>query len=174
MSISNITVFMSSVLTLIGIPGLESVQCWIGTPFCVMYLIPMIRNFLLFIIIKSEHSFHEAMNIFLGMLGVTDIALRTSIVPKMLGIFWFHVTGLFWFLIASKVAYSHITVHRGGHPACHGPGPLSRHPLRHIAIFTHPLVTPNQGCGTTQGYHSCVCMCAKSLQLCPSLRPYGL
>ena len=95
MSISNITVFMSSVLTLIGIPGLESVQCWIGTAFCVMYLIPKIRNFLLFIIIKSEHSFHEAMNIFLGMLGVTDIALHTSIVPKMLGIFWFHVTDLF-------------------------------------------------------------------------------
>ena len=95
MSISNITVFVSSVLTLIGIPGLEYVQCWIGTPFCVMYLIPMIRNFLLFIIIKSEHSFHEAINIFLGMLGVTDIALHTSIVPKMLEIFWFHVTGLF-------------------------------------------------------------------------------
>ena len=95
MSISNITVFVSSVLTLIGIPGLEYVQCWIGTPFCVMYLIPMIRNFLLFIIIKSEHSFHEAINIFLGMLGVTDIALHTSIVPKMLGIFWFHVTDLF-------------------------------------------------------------------------------
>ena len=165
---------MSSELTLIGMPGLESVQCSMGSPFCVMYLISMIRNFLLFIIIKSELRFHEAINIFLGILGITDIALRTSIVPKMLGISWFHVKDLFWFLIASTVAYSHITVHRYGHPACHGPGPLNRHPLRHIAIFTHPLVTPNQGCGTAQGYHSCVCMYVKSLQLCPSLRPYGL
>ena len=168
MSISSTTVFMPSLLALKGIPGLDSVQCWIGIPFCVMYLIPMIRNFLLFIIIKSEHSFHEGMYIFLGMLGVADIALHTRLVLKMLGIFWFHVTDLFWFPIASKVAYSHITVHRGGHPACRGPGPLSHHPLRCITIFTHHLVTQNQGCGTTQGYHACVCMCAKLLQLCPS------
>ena len=95
MSISSTTAFMPSLLAIKGIPGLESVQCRIGIPFCVMYLIPMIRNFLLFIIIKSEHSFHEAMYIFLGMLGVTDIALHTRIVLKMLGIFWFHVTDLF-------------------------------------------------------------------------------
>ena len=95
MSISNITVFMPSVFTLIGIPGLESVQCWIGIPFCAMYLTAVIGNALLLIIIKSEPSLHEPMYIFLGMLGVTDIALHTSIVPKMLEIFWFHVTGLF-------------------------------------------------------------------------------
>ena len=96
MSISNITVFMPSVFTLIGIPGLESVQCWIGIPFCAMYLMAMIGNSLLLIIIKSEHSLHQPMYIFLGMLGVTDIALSTSIVPKMLGIFWFHVTEIYF------------------------------------------------------------------------------
>ena len=95
MSISSTTVFMPSVLALKGIPGLESVQCRIGIPFYVMYLIPMIRNFLLFVIIKSEHSFHEPMYIFLGVLGVADMALHTSIVFKMLRIFWFHVTDLF-------------------------------------------------------------------------------
>ena len=95
MSISSTTVFMPSLLALKGIPGLDSVQCWIGIPFCVMYLIPMIRNFLLFIIIKSEHSFRKAMYIFLGILGVADIALYTRTVLKMLGIFWFHVTDLF-------------------------------------------------------------------------------
>ena len=95
MSISNVTIFMPSVLTLIGVPGLESVQCWIGVPFCAMYLIAMIGNFLLLIIIISERSLHQPMYIFLGMLGVTDIALSTSIVPKMLGISWFHVKDLF-------------------------------------------------------------------------------
>ena len=50
--ISNIIVFMPSMLILIGIPGLESVQCWIGIPFSVLYLIAMIRNALLLIIIK--------------------------------------------------------------------------------------------------------------------------
>ncbi|KAF3830075.1 hypothetical protein GH733_001500, partial [Mirounga leonina] len=90
MPISNITVFMPSVLTLIGIPGLESVQCWIGIPFCAIYFIAMIGNSMLLIIIKSERSLHEPMYIFVGMLGVTDIALATTIMPKMLGIFWFH------------------------------------------------------------------------------------
>ena len=61
-----------------------------------MYLIAMIGNSLLLIIIKSEPSLHEPMYIFLGMLGVTDIALSTSIVPKMLGIFWFHVTEIYF------------------------------------------------------------------------------
>ena len=96
MSISNITVFMPSVFMLIGIPGLESVQCWIGIPFCAMYLTAVIGNALLLIIIKSEPSLHEPMYIFLGMLGVTDIALSTSIVPKMLGIFWFHIPEIYF------------------------------------------------------------------------------
>ena len=96
MSIYNTTVFMPSEFTLIGIPGLESVQCWIGIPFCAMYLMAMIGNSLLLIIIKSEHSLHQPMYIFLDMLGVTDIALSTSIVPKMLGIFWCHVTEIYF------------------------------------------------------------------------------
>ncbi|KAF5918673.1 hypothetical protein HPG69_005708, partial [Diceros bicornis minor] len=96
MTMSNITVFMPSVLTLIGIPGLESMQCWIGIPFCVMYLIAIIGNSLLLFIMISERSLHEPMYIFLSMLGVIDIALGTSIVPKMLGIFWFHTSDIYF------------------------------------------------------------------------------
>ena len=86
----NGTVFMPSVLTLTGIPGLESVQFWIGFPFCAMYIIALFGNFLILVIIKSERSLHEPMYLFLAMLGVTDIALSTCILPKLLGIFWFH------------------------------------------------------------------------------------
>ncbi|XP_075403866.1 olfactory receptor 52A1-like [Tenrec ecaudatus] len=96
MFISNFTVFMPSVLTLVGIPGLESVQCWIGIPFFVMYLIAMIGNFLLLTVIKSERSLHEPMYIFLSMLGTTDIGLATSIIPKMLGVFWFHMPEIYF------------------------------------------------------------------------------
>ena len=144
MSISNVTIFMPSVLTLIGIPGLESVQCWIGIPFCAMYLIAMIGNFLLLIIIISEHSLHQPMYIFLGMLGVTDIALSTSIVPKMLGIFWFHIPEIYfdscllqmWLIhtfqgiesdILLAMALDHYVV------ICY--------PLRHAAIFTPHLIS---------------------------------
>ncbi|XP_075403861.1 olfactory receptor 52A1-like [Tenrec ecaudatus] len=96
MFISNFTVFMPSVLTLLGIPGLESVQCWIGIPFFVMYLSAMIGNFLLLTIIQSERSLHEPMYIFLGMLGTTDIGLATSVIPKMLGVFWFHMPEIYF------------------------------------------------------------------------------
>ena len=144
MSISNLTIFRPSVLTLRGIPGLESVQCWIGIPFCVMYLVAMIGNSLLLIIIISEHSLHQPMYIFLGMLGVTDIALSTSIVPKMLGIFWFHVTEIYfdccllqmWLIHTLQCTESGILLAMA----------LDRYvaicyPLRHVAIFSHKLVT---------------------------------
>nr|ACO88969.1 olfactory receptor, family 52, subfamily A, member 5 (predicted) [Dasypus novemcinctus] len=92
----NGSVFMPSVLILIGIPGLESVQCWIGIPFCIMYLIAVIGNSLILAIIKFENSLHKPMYIFLAMLGATDIALSTCILPKMLGIFWFHLPEIYF------------------------------------------------------------------------------
>ncbi|XP_029771468.1 olfactory receptor 52A1-like [Suricata suricatta] len=144
MSISNITIFMPSVLTLIGIPGLEAVQCWIGIPFCVMYLIAIIGNSLLLIIIRSERSLHEPMYIFLGMLGATDIALATSIVPKMLGIFWFHVPEIYFDSCLLQMCLIH--TFQGIESGILLAMALDRyvaicHPLRHAVIFTHRLVT---------------------------------
>ena len=92
MLISNGSIFMPSVLTLIGIPGLESVQCWIGIPLCVMYLVAVIGNSLIIMKIKHKNSLCKSMCIFLAMLGATDIALSMCILPKMLGIFWLHLT----------------------------------------------------------------------------------
>lgn len=92
----NDTVFMPSVLTLIGIPGLEYVQFWIGIPFCAMYIIALFGNSLLLVIIKSESSLHEPMYLFLAMLGATDIVLSTCILPKMLEIFWFHLPEIYF------------------------------------------------------------------------------
>ncbi|KAM9658677.1 olfactory receptor 52A1 [Trichechus inunguis] len=143
MSVSNITIFMPSVLTLVGIPGLESVQCWIGIPFCAVYLIAMIGNVLLLTIIKSERSLHEPMYIFLGMLGATDIALATSIMPKMLGIVWFHVPEIYFdsCLLQMWLIHTFQGIESGILLAM----ALDRYvticyPLRHAAIFTHQLV----------------------------------
>ena len=139
----NGTVFLPSVLTLIGIPGLEPVQFWIGIPFCAMYIIALFGNFLILVIIKSEHSLHEPMYLFLAMLGVTDIALSTCILPKLLGIFWFHSAEIYfdaclfqmWLIHTFQCTESGILLAMA----------LDRYvaicdPLRHAAIFTHKLL----------------------------------
>ncbi|XP_007533484.1 olfactory receptor 52A1-like [Erinaceus europaeus] len=143
MSISNSTIFMPSVLTLVGIPGLESVQCWIGIPIFAMYLIAIIGNSLLLIIIKTERSLHEPMYIFLGMLAVTDIALATSIVPKMLGVFWFHAPDMYFDSCLLQMWLIH--TFQGTESGILLAMALDRyvaicHPLRHATIFTHQLV----------------------------------
>ncbi|KAM5223431.1 olfactory receptor 52A5-like [Hipposideros larvatus] len=140
----NGTVFMPSVLTLIGIPGLESVQFWIGIPFCAMYITALLGNSLLMVIIKSESSLHEPMYLFLALLGATDIALSTCILPKMLGIFWFHLPKIYFdaCLLQMWLIHSFQSIESGILLAM----ALDRYvaicdPLRHATIFTHQLLT---------------------------------
>ncbi|XP_069325482.1 olfactory receptor 52A5 [Eulemur rufifrons] len=140
----NGSVFMPSVFILIGIPGLEAVQCWIGIPFCAMYLTAVIGNSLILIIIKYENSLHIPMYIFLAMLAATDIALSTSILPKMLGIFWFHLQEVsfdacllqVWLIHSLQAIESGILLAMA----------LDRYvaicdPLRHATIFSQQLLT---------------------------------
>ncbi|XP_021541352.1 olfactory receptor 52A5-like [Neomonachus schauinslandi] len=140
----NGTVFMPPVLTLIGITGLESVQFWIGIPFCAMYIIALFGNSMLLVIIQSECSLHEPMYLFLAMLGATDIALSTCILPKMLGIFWFHLPKIYfdaclfqmWLIHTFQCTESGILLAMA----------LDHYvaicdPLRHATIFTHQLLT---------------------------------
>lgn len=140
----NGSVFMPSVLTLVGIPGLESVQCWIGIPFCAMYIIALIGNSLILVIIKSEKSLHIPMYIFLAILAITDIVLSTCILPKMLGIFWFHIPQISFdaCLLQMELIHSFQATESGILLAM----ALDRYvaicnPLRHATIFSPQLVT---------------------------------
>ncbi|XP_030741587.1 olfactory receptor 52A4-like [Echinops telfairi] len=151
MPIPNDTVFMPSILTFVGIPGLEPVQCWIGIPFCAMYIIALIGNALRLIIIKSERTLHEPMYIFLAMLGATDIVLSSSFVPKMLGIFWFYLPDIYFdaCLLQMWLIHTFQGIESGVLLAM----ALDRyvaicHPLRHATIFT-PQVVTHIGIGMT-------------------------
>uniref|UniRef100_A0A8C4YHY5 G-protein coupled receptors family 1 profile domain-containing protein n=1 Tax=Gopherus evgoodei TaxID=1825980 RepID=A0A8C4YHY5_9SAUR len=91
MSDSNTTHFTNpSTFILLGIPGLEAAYVWISILFCTMYVTAILGNFTILFTVKTEPSLHGPMYYFLCMLAITDLVECTSIVPKMLSIFWFN------------------------------------------------------------------------------------
>ncbi|ELK09434.1 olfactory receptor 52A1 [Pteropus alecto] len=89
MGSTNMSYLNPKTVTLIGIPGLEHVQFWIGFPFLGICLVALLGNIFLLIIIPTERSLHQPMYIFLAVLAATDLGLCVAIAPKMLAIFWF-------------------------------------------------------------------------------------
>ncbi|XP_044858197.1 olfactory receptor 52I1-like [Mauremys mutica] len=71
-----------------GIPGLEASHVWMGIPFCSMYIIALLGNSMILLTVRLDQTLHGPMYYFLCMLAVIDLVMATSIVPKMLGIFW--------------------------------------------------------------------------------------
>ncbi|XP_075779259.1 olfactory receptor 51E1-like [Pelodiscus sinensis] len=144
MSDSSTTNFTNpSTFILLGIPGLEASHVWISIPFCTMYIIAILGNFTILFIVRRECSLHEPMYYFLCMLAVTDMVLSTSIVPKMLSIFWTKTREInfnacltqMFFLHCSSAMESGIFIAMA----------LDRyvaicHPLRHSTILTNPVV----------------------------------
>ncbi|XP_039374746.1 olfactory receptor 52N4-like [Mauremys reevesii] len=144
MSDSNTTEFTNpSTFILLGIPGLETAHVWISIPFCAMYIIAILGNFIILFIVKTEPSLHGPMYYFLCMLAVSDLVLSTSTLPKTLSIFWFNSREInfsacltqMYFVACFLVMDSGILVAMS----------LDRyvaicHPLRHSTILTNPVV----------------------------------
>ncbi|XP_053313906.1 olfactory receptor 52A1-like [Spea bombifrons] len=87
-SAHNATSFQPTFFILVGIPGLEDSQRWVGIVFCLAYVIAVIGNMTLVLVIPMFPSLHGPMFIFLMLLASNDILLGVSIVPKMLSIFF--------------------------------------------------------------------------------------
>nr|XP_006111339.2 olfactory receptor 52N4-like isoform X1 [Pelodiscus sinensis] len=128
---------------LMGIPSLETAHAWISIPFCTTYVIAILGNFIILFIVKREPKLHEPMYYFLCMLAVTDLVLSTSILPKMLAIFWFNSKEILFNACLMQMYFIHcFTVIESGLFSAMA---LDRyvaicHPLRHSTILSIPVV----------------------------------
>ncbi|XP_012642037.2 olfactory receptor 56B4-like [Microcebus murinus] len=74
---------------LMGLPGIHEWQHWLSLPLALLYLLALGANILIMVTIRCEPMLHEPMFHFLAVLAVVDIGLATTIMPKILAIFWF-------------------------------------------------------------------------------------
>ncbi|XP_057605339.1 olfactory receptor 688-like [Hippopotamus amphibius kiboko] len=74
---------------LLGLPGIQEWQHWLSLPLALLYLLALAANLLIVITIHHELNLHKPMYQFLSVLAVVDIGLATTIMPKILAIFWF-------------------------------------------------------------------------------------
>nr|XP_017534709.1 olfactory receptor 56B1 [Manis javanica] len=86
---SNSSKFQVSEFILMGLPGIHSWQHWLSLPLALLYLSTLGANILILIIICQDRALQQPMFHFLGILSVVDMGLATTIMPKILAIFWF-------------------------------------------------------------------------------------
>ncbi|XP_010178776.1 PREDICTED: olfactory receptor 52I2-like [Mesitornis unicolor] len=78
----------SSSFILVGVPSLEAFPTCLGILFCSGYVIALVGNGVVLLVIGLDTSLRDPVHCFLGMLAVIDVVMATSVVPKMLGVFW--------------------------------------------------------------------------------------
>ncbi|XP_007952464.1 olfactory receptor 56B4 [Orycteropus afer afer] len=88
-SVTNSSSPQISHFILMGLPGIHEWQHWLSVPLALLYLLALGANLLIMITIQCEPTLHEPMYNFLGILAVVDIGLATTVMPKILAIFWF-------------------------------------------------------------------------------------
>ncbi|NXJ99568.1 O52I1 protein, partial [Corythaixoides concolor] len=82
----------SSSFILVGVPSLEAFPTCLGLLFCSGYIITLVGNGVVLLVIGLDNSLRDPVHCFLGMLAVIDVVMATSIIPKMLSVFWLNST----------------------------------------------------------------------------------
>ncbi|XP_006885760.1 PREDICTED: olfactory receptor 52R1-like [Elephantulus edwardii] len=158
---------------LLGIPGLEKFQFWIAFPLCAMYAVAVIGNITVLHIIRTDHTLHEPMYLFLAMLAITDLVLSTSTQPKMLAILWFHAHDIEYHACLIQVFFIHVfsSVESGVLMAM----ALDRYvaicfPLRHSTILTPSVVAKLGAIVMIRGvlWVSPFCIMISRMPFCPN------
>ncbi|XP_037695570.1 olfactory receptor 56B4-like [Choloepus didactylus] len=88
-SVTNSSIFQNSHFILMGLPGILEWQHWLSLPLALLYLLALGATLLIMITIQHEHMLHEPMYHFLAILSVVDIGMASTIMAKILAIFWF-------------------------------------------------------------------------------------
>ncbi|NWX40199.1 O52I1 protein, partial [Steatornis caripensis] len=73
---------------LVGVPSLEAFPTCLGILFCSGYIIALVGNGVVLLVVVLDDSLRDPIHCFLGMLAVIDMVMVTSIIPKMLSVFW--------------------------------------------------------------------------------------
>ncbi|XP_075404637.1 olfactory receptor 56B1-like [Tenrec ecaudatus] len=94
LKLSNSSKFQISEFILMGIPGIHTWQHWLSLPLALLYLVAIAANLLILITICQDSTLQQPMYYFLGILSVVDMGLATTIVPKILAIFWFNANAI--------------------------------------------------------------------------------
>ncbi|XP_017362738.1 olfactory receptor 688-like [Cebus imitator] len=89
LSITNSSGFQVSEFILMGFPGIHEWQHWLSLPLALLDLLALGASLFIIITIQHKPMLHEPMYHLLGILAVVDIGLATTIMPKILAIFWF-------------------------------------------------------------------------------------
>ncbi|KAM5315878.1 olfactory receptor 56B4-like [Glossophaga mutica] len=88
-NVTNSSRLQGSKFILMGLPGIREWQHWLSLPLALIYLLALGANLLIVITIHHELNLHQPMHQFLGILVIVDIGLATTIMPRILYIFWF-------------------------------------------------------------------------------------
>ncbi|NXS23674.1 O52I1 protein, partial [Mystacornis crossleyi] len=78
----------SSSFILLGVPGLEPFHTCLGILFCFVYVLAVVGNGAVLLVLGLDKALQAPSHRFLGMLAVIDVVMVTSVVPKMLSVFW--------------------------------------------------------------------------------------